>query len=347
MRGIQDNVEIKPERLAGHLKAKGLALCYLVWGEEPLQKIEAVDTLRGFARRQGYGERLTLNAADGDFRWGRLMQEVNSLSLFASHRIVELSLDTRGPGREGGKALRDYAATPASEVLLIVVAGKLDRAQQKTRWYQALREAGPVVPARNIGIEALPEWLQRRCAALGVELTPEAATAIAERTEGNLLAARQELDRLALTADGRIEVERILSEISDNARFNVFDLIEAALGARLDRTWRMLTGLRQEGVEPFAIFGALHWELRRTCSLGLETGARPSSRQMAKQGIWGNRQKAVRAFLDRNRPSQLEDLLADALHSEHLLKSTDRETSWRTLVWLFFRIGGHRLHPLQ
>ncbi len=334
-------MEIKPEQLLRHLERGPLRPIYLVWGEEPLQRMEAADRIRLHAHRQGYTERTVLDATETGFRWPALNREAASQSLFGTRKLIELRLGERGPGREGGPALARYAAAAPEHIVLLISAEHLDAGSRKTRWYQALGKTGITIPAWPVKAHALPEWLLKRARAQGLRLEMEAARMIAGRTEGNLLATRQELDRLVLLGRQTIEAEQILGEVADNTRFNVFDLIEAALRSDLNRVSRMLFGLQQEGIEPYAVFGALTWELQRIYALLRNSPATGvDAALLARHGIRGARQGAVKSFLRRCDLPCCYQLLAETWRCSRLLKSLGREEGWRELIWLFLKLGG-------
>lgn len=321
-------MEIKPERLPAKLQADKPAPVYLVWGDEPLQRTEAVDAIRGYARSRQYTERVVLNADPG-FEWSTLTMEAASLSLFATKRLIELRLPTdRSPGKEGAKALAAYSAAPPSDtLLLVVVPTRLDR---KTAWFKAFNNVGLCVAARPVQPAELPKWLLQRAKARGLNLDPAAAAFIADRTEGNLLAAHQELERLVLLGETDVTPERLMREIADSARFNVFDMLECALAGKL-RCLRMLNGLQQEGADPMAIHGAALWEIRRLCRL-----VRDKPPQL--HGIWGSRRNVIELALKRG-PGYAEGLLQTALETERTIK-LDRDEGWRTLGWLLMQACG-------
>lgn len=321
-------MEIKPERLPAKLQADKPAPVYLVWGDEPLQRTEAVDAIRDYARSRQYTERVVLNA-DSGFEWSALAMEAASLSLFATKRLIELRLSAeRSLGKEGAKALSAYtAAPPPDTLLLVVVPARLDR---RTAWFKAFKNTGLCIAARPVPPAELPKWLLQRAKARRLNLDPAAAAFIADRTEGNLLAAHQELERLVLLGEPDVTLEKLMREVADSARFNVFDMLECALGGKL-KCLRMLNGLQQEGTDPMAIHGAALWEIRRLCRL-----AREPSPQL--HGVWGSRRNVIELALKRG-PGYAEGLLQTALEAERTIKR-DRDEGWRALGWLLMQMCG-------
>lgn len=247
-------MRIPPGRLAEHLGA-GLAPVYLVHGEEPLQAREALDAIRAAAREAGFDERLVF-AVDAQFDWSPVHGELESLSLFGSRRILELRLGNGRIGRDGGPNLKEAAARAGGDTLLLASADALERDVQKSAWYRALEEQGVVVHAEPLSLEAMGPWLRRRAQGLGLELSDEAAALIAERTEGNLLAAEQELEKLRLVhGPGSVGPAEALEAVLDSARHDIFQLAAAALAGDARRTLRVLSHLRGEGAaEPLVLW---------------------------------------------------------------------------------------------
>ena len=337
-------MQIRAEQLAATLKRSGLAPIYCLSGDEPLQMLECADRIREFARGQGIDERTVLNV-DKDFDWNRLREAGANLSLFSNRRLLELRLEGQKPGREGGAALTDYAAKPEPDNILLITCNRLDKQAQNTKWYKSLAQAGVMVPVWPITPTRMPEWLMERVRLLGKTIERDAAALIAQRVEGNLLAARQELEKLALLVDKPvIELEDVMSAVADSARFEVFALIETLCLGNLERTRRMLQGLRNEGVEPLGIFGALMWEFRRICSMAhaMQAGM-PKQRVFAEYKVWEQRQPATDKMLSRFNCREFGELLHHAALVDRSLKGALSANPWDTLENFMFRIAGVRL----
>ena len=268
-------MRVRPDQLERHL-GRGLASIYVVYGDEPLQREESLDVLRSAARRSGFEERIVLHAESG-FDWSELQAHAASLSLFAERRLIDLRLPGGSPGKDGGPVLAQYAADPPPDTMLLLSCGRLDRRSTTTKWFKALEGAGDVIEVFPVRARDLPRWIVDRCRARGVTVERDAAGALAERNEGNLLACAQEIDKLCLLAEGRpITVEEVMRTVADSARFGAFDLIDPALDGDAARVVRILHVLREEGVEPIHVLGSLTWAIRGVCGIaaGLEGGAR-------------------------------------------------------------------------
>jgi DNA polymerase-3 subunit delta len=323
-------MRLRAEQLQKHLQRNTLAPLYLVSGEEPLQQGEAVDAIRACARSNGYDERVVFEV-DKNFDWNRLLQESDSLSLFSSRKIIELRLGTGKPGREGGPFLIDYAARASADNLLIISCGKLDKRSQSTKWHKALDKTGVTLQIWPVDAGQLPAWIQQRCRSRGKRIDNAGAELIAQRVEGNLMAADQEINKLILLVRGDdIGIEDVMAAVVDSARYDVFAMMEAAFQGDLARTTRMLYGFRNEGVDPMAIYGAVMWNFRQLAELGHRL-ARGESAETALPGQWGSssrRKAALKNALSRHRPDFLQNLLVTAGKIDRIIKGDARPLTW-------------------
>ncbi|RKR02672.1 DNA polymerase III delta subunit [Kushneria sinocarnis] len=261
-------MRVYPDRLDEQLR-KTLSPIYLVSGDEPLIHMEACDAIRRSARAAGVEEREILHVETG-FSWSALLETGSNLSLFGERRLVELRLGSQSPGQEGGRALEAWAQRAEdSDDILLVSAARLDRKAQQSRWFKALDRVGVHVPVWPVDHDRLHYWIRDRAGRHQLELAPDAARLLADRIEGNLLAADQALMRLALVhpAGTRLSTDDVASGVEDSARFDVFTLNEACLKGEPERAVRIITGLQGEGVEPPVILWAITRELRLLISI--------------------------------------------------------------------------------
>ena len=243
-----------------------------VCGDEPFLVEEAAAGIRAAARVAGYDEREVFHA-ERSFDWGALAAAAASLSLFASRRLLELRLPTAKPGDAGARALADYCARPPDDTVLLVIAGKLDGNTRKSKWVSALRAAGPFQEFHPPTGAALNAWLVARLRARGLQPHPDAVELLAQRVEGNLLAAAQEVDKLALLhGGGPVTVDDVRDAVADSARYDLFQWVDAAVGGDSPRALRMLDGLRAEGAEPVLVLWALVRELRTLATVSAAVG---------------------------------------------------------------------------
>jgi DNA polymerase III subunit delta len=309
---------------------------YLVAGDEPLLVDEALEQIRVAARRGGFTTR-ELHVVDRSFRWAELESEADNLSLFATRKIVELRMATPRPGDAGSRVIASLAERDDPDRLLLIGAGeKLDSAAQRTAWVKAIEKHGVLVEVWPIDRAELPRWVQQRATAARLKLTPAAAQALAERVEGNLLAADQEIKRLALSAAGEaVEEAEVLESVANNSRFDVFTLADAVLAGETARAFKILWSLRAEGVAPVLI----SWALNRDIGLlaQLDYAVRHGDHldgALEQQRVWRRRQALVKQAMRRFKTRQLAALLTQAAQVDATLKGVFPAEPWATLTGL-------------
>ncbi|HTT02523.1 MAG TPA: DNA polymerase III subunit delta [Steroidobacteraceae bacterium] len=259
--GSVRELKLSPESLVRHLEQQLLPV-YLISGDEPLLTGEAADAVRVRARSVGFSER-EVHFLDRGMDWDAVRGAVHTLSLFAQRRIIELRLPSGKPGTVGGRVLAGLIESLGTDVVLLILTGRLDRDAQSADWVRAVEARGAWVQAWPIPLARMRPWLEARCRRLGIAVDAQGLRLLVERTEGNLLAAHQELQKLELLHPReRIDAERVLAATADNARFNLSELTEALLSEQAPRALRVLEGLRAEGVELplilWAVVKALH-----------------------------------------------------------------------------------------
>ena len=314
--------------------AKGVADIYLVSGDEPLLVGEAADSIRAAARAAGYADR-SVFFIEKNYDWDELRQATQSLSLFAERRLFELRLPTGKPDK-GAELLIGLATRPPPDLKFLIVADKLDKKSSEAKWVRSVEKHGAWVAVWPVETPALPGWLRGRAAALGVSMDTEAAQLIVERVEGNLLAAKQELEKLALLTDcGRITADLVLRSVGDSARYDVFQLGEAAAAGDSERALRILLGLKSEGVEPTLIMWALIRELR-----GLwQARERMRLRAQGRAG-WNVAATPSARALERMSKLPLARLLRQAHHTDRVVKGLAGGDSWTAIIGLTAGLAG-------
>ena len=323
-------MRLRTDQLHQHLERNPLAPLYLVSGDEPLQQTETIDAIRSKARKSGFEERVLLEV-DKSFDWNRLLQENASLSLFASRKIIELRLGGHKPGREGGATLIEYADQAPTDNLLIISCEKLDKRTQQSKWFKALDRAGISIQIWPVDAGRLPDWIQQRFKANGKRIESGSAELIAQRVEGNLLAANQEINKLCLLVkDDVIGMEDVAAAVVDSARFDVFEMMEAAWQGDLARATRMLYGFRNEGVEPMAIYGAILWNCRQLATLAhqIATGTPVDQVLASQRGLNNHRKAALKSVIRRHDPEFIQGLLIPAGRIDRVIKGNDRPLTW-------------------
>ncbi len=334
-------MKLFPEKLSQRL-GRGLDRVYLVAGQEPLLIEEACDAVRAAAREHGVAERLVLEA-DGRFDWGQLATSTETGSLFASQRLVEVRLPSGKPGREGAAALREFVARGGDDILLVKCDG-WDMGSEKTAWVKALDAAGVYVPCWKVKPQRLPQWIAQRLSSRGIRADQSACRFLAERLEGNLLAAAQEIERLALLyPGGAVDLDQVRAAVADSARFDSFRLIELVFAGEAGAAMRCIRGLREADTPMPLVVGALARELQTIGSFQMLTRQVPAGQAFSQLGIWKSRQQPVADAARRLSPEVVRRTLAQLSELDQLSKSSGREMFWLRLERLCVALATNRL----
>ncbi len=321
-------MKIQANQLDSHL-GKSLASCYLVTGDEHLLVAEALDSIRDAAREQGFTSR-EVHVATAGFDWNELRAASGNLSLFAERRIIELRLPTGKPGRSGGQAIVDMTAQKDPDLLFIVSAPKLDRSSAAAKWTKVLDSAGVSIQVWPIGVRELPGWIAARMRREGLEPDRAAVTLIADRVEGNLLAASQEIEKLRLLlGEGKVTVDDVSRAVGNSSRYDVYKLADAALSGDAKRALKILQGLRAEGVEPVIVVWSLTRDLRTLAKLDdLVRQGQDLAAGMQQAGVWRNRQGLFRSCVGRHQHGAFHKLLKLARNADAAAKGQLRADPW-------------------
>ena len=333
-------MNIRFEDLPGHL-AQGLRPVYIISGDEPLQAGEACDAIRQQTRAQGFSERQVMHV-EKSFDWEQFLSASNSLSLFAEQRLIELRMASAKPGDKGSKALQEYAQNPPPDTVLLLIAGKIEKAVQNSKWYKALDAIGVSVQVWPVEAKALPQWIRRRMQAKGMQPAGDAVNLLAERVEGNLLAAAQEIDKLLLLhGAGPIDFAAMAESVADSARYDIYGLVDVALSGDSKRIVRMLAGLKAEGAETVLLLWALTREIRSLEAMAkqLEHGER-LDQVIAKHRVWPKRKPLVSAGLRRHNSHVWLGLLQKAAHLDLMIKGRKTGNVWDELLQLCLIMAG-------
>lgn len=327
-------MRLRAEQLPPAL-ARGLTGIYLVSGDEPLLVGEAADAIRAAARAAGYADRRVF-FIDRSFGWDELRLAAQSLSLFADKRLFELRMPSGKPDK-GAALLGELAAQSAPDLIYLVITEKLDRKASDAPWVRAIEKHGAWVTIMPVDAAALPGWLRGRAKLLGIDIEPQASQLIVDRVEGNLLAAQQELEKLQLLANGAsIDVDLVLRSVGDSARYDVFQLAEAAAAGEAARALRVLLGLKSEGVEPTLILWALLRELR-----GLwQARERDRLRSAARGSSWNLAATPSPRALSRLKRLPLASLLMQASLTDRVIKGLAAGDAWSALTGLTGAFAG-------
>lgn len=338
-------MELTPDRLPAQLAAESLRPAYLIAGPEPLRVLEAADAVRARARETGFAEREVFDADGRDFDWDSLDATFRAPSLFSSQRLIEVRMPTTKPGKEGAQVIAAYCAQPQPDIVLLVTGGEWSR-QHGGKWSEAIAKIGHLVVANPVRPHELPGWIESRLRSRGVRADREAVQRLADRVEGNLLAAAQEIDKLALLADGQLlDAARMEALVADAARYDVFRLIDSALNGQPVQVSRMLAGLRAEGQAVFALMGMIVMELQRVAALARvqERGGNLAA-EFKAQRVWDSKQAVYRRALQKHPASRWQRLVVEAGRVDRVAKGRGRpgeesNDAWQVLERLLLTVA--------
>ena len=308
--------------------AKTILPAYVIHGDEPLLAMEAADAVRAAARRAGYAEREVLEPGRS-YDWSEFTHTAGSLSLFAAKKIVELRLPTGKPGSAGAAAIAAYCERPSADVLLLVTLPRLDRGSQSSPWFNALARLGVIVDVWPVDRSRLSAWIVERLARQNQRASREVLAFLAERVEGNLLAAHQELQKLALLAPpGELAMETVQAAVGSVARYDPYDAAQALLAADLGRYARVIDGLRAEGEQP-------------TFVLFVISSALFALRDGHPERIFNRAlRQAVEGAAQRFSARRIERSLVEAAGIDRAIKGIDRLEPWEAFMRLGLNLSG-------
>lgn len=314
-------MRLKPEQLQSNLKQDRLAPVYCISGDEPLQLLELADEVRMASRRLGFEERVVLTV-ERDFDWNRLYQAAAEMSLFSKRKVIDLRLGHYSPGNDGSAALDEYCSRLNTDNLLLMTCDRLDGKKTNTRWYKAIDKAGATIQVREIKPGELPAWITQRLKRHNKSIDKEAAELLADRIEGNLLAAAQEVEKLALLTPGpAVGVQDVMRSVGDDARFGAFTLMGSSLAGDAARVARILRGIREEGEAVVPVLGAVTWQLRQLSNIATDVeGGMSVDAAVNRHHVHPDSAAAVGTALRRLRRPQIAAALRCAATVERAAK---------------------------
>ena len=336
-------MQLRVDALEGHL-AKTIAPLYVISSDEHLLALEAADKIRRAARANGYSERDVLTV-ERSFKWGELLAANQALSLFGDKKLIELRIPTGKPGKDGGAALQAYTKDLSPDNLTLITLPKLDWQTAKAAWVGSLQQAAVYIEIPTIERAALPNWIGTRLAAQGQSADRQGLDFIADRVEGNLLAAHQEIQKLGLLHEpGRLTFEQIHDAVLNVARYDVFKLSEAMLAGDAARLVRMLEGLKGEGEALPLVLWAVAEEIRTLLKLksGMAQG-RPLGVLLKEHRIWGPKERMMEPALRRITLATLEKALQDAAQVDKMIKGLRAKAfagdAWDAMLQLGLKVA--------
>lgn len=336
-------MQLRPEALDAQL-AKGLAPLYVITSDEHLLALEAADRIRRAARAQGYSEREVLTV-ERSFKWGELLAANQALSLFGDKKLIELRIPSGKPGKDGSAALQSYVKDLGPDNLTLITLPRLDWQTAKSSWVASLQQAAVYVEIPNVERAQLPGWIGMRLSQQGQSADRTSLDFIADRVEGNLLAAHQEIQKLGLLYEpGKLSYEQVHDAVMNVARYDVFKLSEAMLAGDPGRLARMLEGLKGEGEALPLVLWAVAEEIRTLLKLkaGMAQG-RPLPALMKEYRIWGPRERMMEPALRRVSLGTLEAALQDAAQVDKMVKGLRSKQfggdAWDAMLQLALKVA--------
>tara|TARA_B110000881_G_C18535607_1_gene495614 strand:- start:3 stop:1007 length:1005 start_codon:yes stop_codon:yes gene_type:complete len=334
-------MRIKPDQLQNHL-AKSLAGCYMVHGDEPLLQQEACDAIRHKARQEGFLER-DLFHAEGRFNWQQITASDQAMSLFSSRKIIEIRIPSGKPGKEGAAALSLLLAQPNPDNLVLISSGKIDSKSQTSKWFKALDTAGVCIAVFALEAQHMGRWINQRSQTLGLKITPEACQLLSQRTEGNLLATAQELEKFTLNGAGfEITADQIDADVGGLARYSNYQLVDTALTGQAHHSLTMLYGLKEEGTKAMDILWVLSREIRLLSSVinhpqGLEAG-------LTQARVWEKRKAYLRTAAQQHNAHSAQHMLHQCEAIDQCVKGVSKANAWDLLGALIMQLAGKPIY---
>ncbi|PJK15015.1 DNA polymerase III subunit delta [Lysobacteraceae bacterium NML07-0707] len=337
-------MELNTERLIAQLPKEPLRPIYLVAGVEPLRVLEAADAIRAHARAMGCTEREVFDAEPRDFKWEQLRGAFASMGLFSSQRLIEVRLPTGKPGKDGAALISEFCAAPPEGITLLIIANDWSKSHAG-KWSEAIAKAGHLAIAWAVKPHELMDWLDTRLRSRGLRAERDAIAQLAARVEGNLLAAAQEVDKLALLAvpGQMLDVAAMQDLVADAARFDVFRLTDAALNGQPAQVTRVLAGLRAEGEAVPALLGMVIRELQIAEKLAaLQARGGNLQAEFRAQRIWEAKQALYLRALKRHDSARWRQFLAEAGHIDRMAKGRAAGDAWLALERLLVAVAEPR-----
>ncbi|ALO46798.1 DNA polymerase III subunit delta [Pseudohongiella spirulinae] len=337
-------MKVYADQFNRHLQGE-LHNAYWICGDEPLQLRELTDALRKKSRSNGYTER-EVYEVDRQFDWRTLHAASSSMSLFADKKLIELRLRQGKLDEPARKQLTEYLLSPATDTLLLMISPKLDSAATKTQWFKKIEQNIVLVQVYAVETDKLNAWISRRLANFNLRADADALQLLADRIEGNMLAADQEIEKLSLLygKDRQLGIQDIARSVADNSRFNVFSLIDACLAGDPVKAVHTLQRMREEGAEALMIVAMLAREIRLLMSMALQIEKGTSLAAAVQSArVWKNRQSLVNRTLQRHSSDSFQSMLSQLRDVDMAVKGLGSQSPWIILEQLICHLSGRAL----
>ncbi len=333
-------MNIKPEQLQNHLSNHPASL-YFAFGSEILLVEQSLTTIKDAAKKLGFNERFRFDI-DGNFSWDAIFNLISSPSLFADKRIIECRLTTGKIGVKGSKALSELTENLPDDIMLIISSGKLDMAQQKSKWFKALDKKGVIIQHWEVQSEQLVGWIVNHMSQLGLSSSNEVANAIAYCTEGNLLATMQEIQKLQIAyPDGNIDLNEYLSQIDQQSQYTVFGMIDAALKGDTDKVNKIFSSLVDDSTPPVILISSLYREIKNLVTMSIELKTNQTiDTILNNHRVWQKRKPLISFALKTHSYQQLQKLLLALGRIDRSLKGMDNLNVYDELQAVVITLSG-------
>jgi len=333
-------MNIKPEQLQNNLSSQ-LASIYFVFGAEILLVEQSLSLIKESAKANGYSERFRFDI-DGNFSWDSIFSLISSPSLFAERRIIECRLTTGKIGVKGSKALTELAESLPDDILLVISSGKLDMAQQKSKWFKALEGIGVVIQHWEVQSNQLVGWISNNMSQLGLNSNNDVANAIAYCTEGNLLATMQEIQKLKIAyPDGNIDLQEYLNQIDQQSQYSVFGMIDSALQGDSEKVNKIFNSLVEDATPPVILITSLYREIKNLVTMAIELKTNQTIETVLRNHrVWQKRKPLISNALKKHSYQKLQKLLLTLGRIDRSIKGMDNLNVYDELQGVVTSLSG-------
>ena len=329
-------MKISSSELANHL-AKSFNSIYFISGVEDLLIIESIDAIRQAASKNDYTDK-TAYRVSGQVNWREIDNWFKNQSLFGGKQLVEIHIPSSKPGKKGSESITNLIANLPEDALLVVVAGKLEKSTKQTKWVKALLKHAIVIDCPKVYPSQFPGWLQNRLKVYDLCIDQDALEMFVALTEGNLIVAKQSIERLLMMeVTERVAMEDVSQCVADGAHFDLFQLTEAAIMRKPERVHRIFERLKSEGMRPEQMLAVLYWEIKNLMNASLDIDNGSSVKQaMQKANIWPSKQKIIGSYLANQPKEKVDQLVLQACKVDKVIKGVDIGSPWEEIGLLLF-----------
>ena len=329
-------MKLSSNELAKHL-AKAIHSIYFISGVEDLLIIESLDQIRKAAISNDFTDKVAFTVS-GQFNWSEVDNCFKNQSLFGGKQFVEIHIPSSKPGKKGSEAITNLIANLPEDALLVVVAGKLEKSTKQAKWVKELLKHATVIDCQKVYLSQFSSWLQNRLKAYDLGIDRNALEMFVALTEGNLIVAKQSIERLLMMeVTGRITMEDVSQCVADGAHFDLFQLTEAAIMRKPERVHRIFERLKSEGMRPEQMLAVLYWEIKNLMDASLDIDNGLSVKQaMQKANIWQSKQKIIGPYLASQPKEKIDQLVHQACKVDNVIKGVDLGSPWEEIGLLLF-----------